>query len=102
MATRYAITRPLYLSLAGAEIEHSACITFTATPYVPAKIYGPPEHCYPAEGGEVEVEEIVVTVNGKSHALPDWMVDLIAAGMADDLAEEAAKQDDYYRWEAAE
>lgn len=28
-----------------------------ATPYVPAQIYGPPESCYPAEGGEIELTD---------------------------------------------
>ena len=26
------------------------------SPIIPAKIYGPPETCYPAEGGEIEPE----------------------------------------------
>lgn len=26
----------------------------TVHPRIPARVYGPPEHCYPAEGGEVE------------------------------------------------
>lgn len=25
-------------------------------PYTPAKVHGPPEHCYPAEGGEGDWE----------------------------------------------
>jgi hypothetical protein len=25
--------------------------------YIPARVSGPPENCYPAEGGEVEIEE---------------------------------------------
>ena len=29
----------------------------STTPCVPAKIYGPPEHCHPAEGGEYEPGE---------------------------------------------
>ena len=28
-----------------------------ATPEIPAQTYGPPELCYPAEGGEIEPEE---------------------------------------------
>ena len=37
-------------------------------PYVPAKVYGPPEHCYPAEGGCSELE--VLDRNG--YAAP-WL-----------------------------
>ena len=29
---------------------------YSYEPYVPAKVYGPPEHCYPAEGGCSEWE----------------------------------------------
>ena len=31
--------------------------TLLCHPYVPAKIYGPPENCHPEEGGEIEPEE---------------------------------------------
>lgn len=30
-------------------------VTGIVSPYVPAYLSGPPENCYPAEGGEVEV-----------------------------------------------
>ena len=29
----------------------------SVSPVIPAKIYGPPEHCHPAEGGEYEPSE---------------------------------------------
>jgi len=35
-------------------------VTFSSTPFVPAKTYGPPENCHPAEGGEVEIESISI------------------------------------------
>lgn len=35
-------------------------VEFNSTPYKPAKISGPPEQCYPAEGGEVEIESISI------------------------------------------
>lgn len=38
------------------EIDVTASIY--ATPYVPAKIYGPPENCYPEEGGDFDVESL--------------------------------------------
>lgn len=35
----------------------------TITPYIPAKITGPWEFCYPEEGGEMDIESIEL-VNG--------------------------------------
>lgn len=40
--------------------KNPACeteFTLLCHPYVPAQTYGPPERCYPAEGGEIEPEE---------------------------------------------
>ena len=33
-------------------------VEYTATPYVPAQTYGPPENCYPAEGGDIEIVSV--------------------------------------------
>ena len=33
-------------------------VTFSATCPVPAQISGPPESCYPAEGGDIDIEEV--------------------------------------------
>jgi len=33
-----------------------------ATPFDPGVVSGPPEHCYPPEGGEVEITEIFLRV----------------------------------------
>ena len=40
-------------------------VEFEATPYSAARISGPPEYCYPAEGGDVDIISI---------ALGDWEV----------------------------
>ena len=32
------------------------CVEYTMTAIIPAVVSGPPEHCYPAEGGEVEIQ----------------------------------------------
>lgn len=57
--------------------------------FVPAKTYGRPEDCYPAEGGEVE--DITVTLEGKDVDLDDFspkdqekMAEMLSEAAADD------------------
>lgn len=45
-------------------------VNFFASRPVPARTYGPPEDCYPAEGGEVELDTIY---------LGEWEVSSILA-----------------------
>lgn len=47
--------------------------------YVPAKLYGPPEDCYPAEYPEFEIEAVTLTEFGKVFALSED--DLTEAGV---------------------
>jgi len=49
----HTITRPFSLMLTG-----TFSASFTTTPYDPGNVCGPPENCYPPEGGEVEDLEI--------------------------------------------
>lgn len=39
-------------------IEIEVEVEFDATPYIPAQVSGPPECCYPEEGGEVELNAV--------------------------------------------
>ena len=62
------------------ENEDCVIVKYTQTPYIPARISGPPEDCYPAEGGEVELIE--ARVDGKrcnwSEAEEDqWITDIM-------------------------
>ncbi len=57
-------------------LQWEVSVTVICTsPYVPAKIHGPPEFCYPAEGPEFEFDEFEVFV-GKTTILKsaDWTV----------------------------
>lgn len=50
-------------------IEIAVEVEFDATPYDPGVCSGPPEACYPPEGGEVEITQI--TYNDKPIALSE-------------------------------
>jgi hypothetical protein len=56
---------------------------------VPARLYGPPEDCYPAEGGEVEDHEVrEIDDKGKEKPL-DYSEFLLRPGVkADEVDEE--------------
>jgi hypothetical protein len=40
--------------------------------YVHARISGPPEDCYPSEGGEVEIDSVDLIVDKTRTPVPDW------------------------------
>ena len=61
------------------ELEYEVCrnddyipvtLVYTLSTYYPAQTYGPPEDCYPAEGGEIEDLE-AYDENGKPFPLTD-------------------------------
>lgn len=73
------------------EEEVMLTIRGNVSKYIPAKTWGPPENCYPAEGGEAEVEEILL--NGKP-----WDGELTGKEQEkaeEALQEKAANDDDY-------
>lgn len=74
-------TKTFYISDVEFEVE------FEASRYKPAKTYGPPENCYPAEGGEVEIE--TVTVGG--FEIKDFLSESTMKQLQS-MAEEAAPE----------
>lgn len=57
-------------------------LEFTMTPYDPGNNYGPPENCYPPEGGEIESLE--AEVSELFMKMTDGLWELI--DVSDDLA----------------
>ena len=74
-------TKTFYIGDVEFEVE------FSSTPYVPARISGPPENCYPAEGGEVEIESISIGGFEVSDVISEDTRDKLQ-----NLAEEAAPE----------
>lgn len=46
-------------------------------PYVPARTYGPPENCYPEEGGEIEIETLELVEGDLFDLLPERIKGLV-------------------------
>jgi hypothetical protein len=52
------------------ENEDCVIVTYRQSPYIPAQTSGPPETCYQAEGGEVELHSV-----GRENGDPVFMTD---------------------------
>ena len=78
----------------GEEIETVYEIECGLTPYVAAYISGPPEKCYPAEGGECEI--IAVRLGKMDIPSSEWAARGIDLKKVEEQAWEAApsKEDD--------
>lgn len=51
------------------DLEMELLVEGNATPYDPGVTRGPPEACYPPEGGEVEIENVYATHPGQVHPI---------------------------------
>lgn len=70
------------------ENEDVVIVTYTQTPFIPARLYGRPEDCHPAEGGEVDWFEAHL-VSGEATTLSDaeedqWITDIMENPDEDD------------------
>jgi hypothetical protein len=52
-------------------------VDFDYEPYTPAQTSGPPEKCYPAEGGEVTINSILIDEWEVQHILAQHVLDSI-------------------------
>lgn len=51
--------------------ETEVIVAYTMTPVIPAQTYGPAENCYPQEGGEVEIQSVVIFGTDREVTLTD-------------------------------
>jgi len=71
-------------------------IEYTMSAYVAAQTYGPPEHCSPTEGGEIEMLE--ATLDGETFELTAEEQERIEAHIYDThdyAADDCDREDDY-------
>lgn len=73
-------------------------VEYTATPVIPARTYGLPEDCYPAEGGEVDIvcAWYVPDPTGAATAVECELTDAEAERIATEIAEKLPEEDDDY------
>ena len=81
-------------------------VEFEATPYEPARISGPPEHCYPAEGGDVDIISIILGDWEVTDILSEYILEKIQAAVeayvcSDEPMREAAADLADYLYESA-
>lgn len=48
-------------------------VNFSGTPYIPARLTGHPDSWEPAEGGEIEIEEVEYRTKGKAFVDGKWI-----------------------------
>ena len=81
-------------------------VEFEATPYEPASISGPPEYCYPAEGGDVDIISIILGDWEVTDILSEYILEKIQAAVeayvcSDEPMREAAADPADYLYESA-
>lgn len=79
-------TRTVYTDETDSAVTLEFEITATTSPFDPGCTYGPPENCYPPEGGEIEEIASISLIGYATHegnllsALPSYTVKLIEDG----------------------
>jgi len=71
-------------------------ITGHVSPYVPAYTSGLPENCYPAEGGEAEIEVILHEGKVWDGELTEAERESVEAKLFECMQEDGPDPDDYY------
>lgn len=63
-------------------LNQDITVEYSITDFVPAQTYGPAEHCYPAEGAEVEIIRAWVSWSGADVELSDDEAEALAGKIA--------------------
>ena len=96
------------ITLALDDPEMELLVEGNATPYDPGVTSGPPERCYPPEGGEVEIENVYATHPGQMRPIKLEVSPLITylaawpeleAMVEDALANQTPDEPDYSDYE---
>lgn len=90
MADRYTENVPLSVIEGGTDGELQ--VTFTYSPGCPAKVSGPPEHCYPAEPDEIELVSCFYLL-GNGTTIPCGLADHEEEAIVEWLYEEWERPD---------
>jgi len=88
------------------EDESCVVVKYRQSPYIPAQTSGPPERCYQAEGGEVEIISVTLASGEPDYLVlmssaeeDQWITDIMenpdedGGPDADDLRDAARERD---------
>lgn len=88
------------ITIGDEEIDVPLYVEFEYEPYVPAQLYGPPEQCYPAEGGGVFIISCLRTDTDEPVTLSEAETAKLEEYLADHYLPDDDEPDyDYERWD---
>jgi len=84
---------PLEISSGGSIVEIVVKVHYLKEPYHPGKVYGPPEDCFPPEGGGIEIQDIEIDYKDL-HRKVLYLLE-ISPTVEEDINEDAESEVDY-------
>lgn len=93
MATTY----NLKWTVTRGEEDIDICVDYEMTPIIPAQTYGPPENCYPAEGGEITITSVWRKADEDMPKAPEFtLTDEEISVLEQHIWDNPPVSDDYY------